>query len=400
MALTPTFLAAVAATQDDVDTFSFVKPAVLSGDVLVLVCGFTVNPGPVVITDASSSAWVQPLSREGASLGDNVLVASREVDDTEGSTITVVFDSPLGGVGTSPLVVCLAYRNIRPLTLEHPFSAVDVTASVSFPCPAQALGTGDLYLGIAHDNLLGNGTTSVPGNTRYNDGPANSTLWIFDLTPAVGAQTVTAQFASSGTALSLVLHPADDPAPYTRMMINLLPPGKVWRLIPGASTLYALLDGLAVSLTRLDRRARDLLVESHPPTAFELLPEYEAELDLDEAATTAERRARIEARTIARQRYRPVDFQNALAPLLGQDAVDVVVIETSHAEAVAMGDVREIFRFYIYRDPGEPGTYYLDSAQELVDQIKPSHTAGHVIESIDFLCDSPADLCDRDILGA
>jgi hypothetical protein len=399
MALTPTHLATVAATQDDVDTFSFEMPDVLSGDVLVLVCGFTVNPGPVVITDASSSAWVQALSREGASLGDNVLVASREVDDTEGSTITVVFDSPLGGVGTSPLVVCLAYRNIRPLTLEHPFSAVDVAASVSFPCPAQALGTGDLYLGIVHDNVMGNGFT-VPGNERYQDGPADSSLVIFDLSPAVGVQTVTAGVASSGTALSLVLHPADDPAPYTRMMINLLPPGKVWRLIPGASTLYALLDGLAVSLTRLDRRARDLLVESHPPTAFELLPEYESELDLDEAATTAERRARIEARTIARQRYRPVDFQNALAPLFGVDPVDVVVIETSHADAVALGDVREIFRFYIYRNPSLPGLYYVDSAQELVDQIKPSHTAGHVIESIDFLCDDPYSLCDRDLLGA
>jgi hypothetical protein len=397
MALTPTFLAAVAATQDDVDTFSFATPPnLISGDVLVLVCGFTAAVIPIHISEDSSATWLEAIARAGASASEYVLVASHTIDDTEGATMTVVFDVP---VGTSPLVVCLAYRNILPLKLEHPFSAVDVVASVSFPCPAQALGTGDLYLGIVHDNVMGNGFT-VPGNERYQDGPADSSLVIFDLSPAAGVQTVTAGVASSGTALSLVLHPADDPAPYTRMMINLLPPGKVWRLISGASTLYALLDGLALSLTRLDRRARDLLVESHPPTAFELLPEYEAELDLDEAATTAERRARIEARTIARQRYRPVDFQNALAPLFGVDPVDVVVIETSHADAVALGDVREIFRFYIYRNPSLPGLYYVDSAQELVDQIKPSHTAGHVIESIDFLCDSPLDLCDRDLLGA
>jgi hypothetical protein len=114
----------------------------------------------------------------------------------------------------------------------------------------------------------------------------------------------------------------------------------------------------------------------------------------------AEARARIVGRLIARQRYRPVDFQEALALILGLDAADVVVIETSAALAASMGDAREIFRFFIYRDPSEPGAYYLDSAQELVDQIKPSHTAGHVIESIDFLCDDPGSLCDRDLIGA
>lgn len=111
-----------------------------------------------------------------------------------------------------------------------------------------------------------------------------------------------------------------------------------------------------------------------------------------------ERRARIVARTIARQRYRPVDFQTALAPLLGQDADDVVVIETTHAQAVAMGDVREIYRFFILRDPNVPGTYYLDSAQELVDQIKPSHTSGHMIETTAALYDDPHSLYDRDLL--
>lgn len=186
--------------------------------------------------------------------------------------------------------------------------------------------------------------------------------------------------------------------PYQRMLGALLPPGK-WRLI-GDAVLPALFLGCADELERIDGRAGNLLNESDPRTAVELLPEYERELELDEASTTAERQARIVARLVARQRYRPVDFQTGLAPLLGLDAADVDVIETSHAMAVAMGDVREIFRFFVYRDPGLPGTYYLDSAQEQVDAIKPSHTAGHVIESIDFLCDDPYSLCDRDLLGA
>lgn len=186
--------------------------------------------------------------------------------------------------------------------------------------------------------------------------------------------------------------------PYQRMMMALLPPGKLWRLVAG--TLSALFLACADELARVDARATDLLRESDPRTAVELLPEYERELDLEEGNTIAERQARIVARLLARQRFRPVDFQLALAPLLGQDAADVVVMERTHAMALAMGDVREIFRFFIYRDPTLPGAYYVDSAQEQVDAIKPTHTAGHVIESIDFLCDDPFSLCDRDLLGA
>lgn len=186
---------------------------------------------------------------------------------------------------------------------------------------------------------------------------------------------------------------------YQRMQMALLPPGKLWRLV-GDSLLAALFLGAADELERFDARVADLLAEADPRTATELLAEYERELDLEETPSTAERRARIVARLIARQRYRPVDFQTALAILLGQDAGDVVVLETSHAVAVSMGDVREIFRFFIYRDPTAPNDYFVDAAQGLVDAIKPSHTQGHVIESVDFLCDDPYSLCDRDLLGA
>jgi hypothetical protein len=185
---------------------------------------------------------------------------------------------------------------------------------------------------------------------------------------------------------------------YQRMQMALLPQGKLWRFV--GSLLSELFLGAADELERFDARAGDLLRESDPSQAVELLPEYEADLELEAASTTAERQARVVSRLIARQRYRPTDFQTSLAPLLGQLAADVVVIETTHAAAVSMGDVREIFRFFVYRDPTDPGAYFVDSAQELVDQIKPSHTAGHVIESIDFLCDDEFSLCDRDLLGA
>lgn len=214
------------------------------------------------------------------------------------------------------------------------------------------------------------------------------------------------------------------PNPYARMMFSLLPPGKAWRP-ERDSLLYKLLAACADELGRIDTRVTDLLNEADPSTCNELLPEYERELGIvvvppptvsagfdggafDSGAfdsgsatieTTAERRAAVVARRVARQRYRPVDFQTALAPLLGQVAANVVVIETSHASALAMGDVREIYRFFIYRNPALTGTYYVTSAQALVDAIKPSHTVGHVIESIAFIAGDPRSICGRDLLG-
>ncbi len=186
---------------------------------------------------------------------------------------------------------------------------------------------------------------------------------------------------------------------YARMLAALLPSGKLWRLI-GASMLYALLQGCAEELVRLHERVDDLLDEADPTTATELLPDFERALKLAPVGTLDERRARVVSRLVSRQRYRPVDFQNALAPLLGQAPANVVVIERTAAFAASIGDVREIFRFFIYRDPSLPGTYFLASAQEMVDKMKPSHTAGHVIESIDARYDSPFSLYDRDLLGA
>ena len=187
-------------------------------------------------------------------------------------------------------------------------------------------------------------------------------------------------------------------ASYQRMLKALLPPGRLRRVVD--SILSAVLLGSADELERLDGRAGVLLAESVPSAADELLEEYEADLDLDPVGTDSERVARVVGRYVARQRYRPVDFQTALALILGQAAAAVVVMETSHAQAVAMGDAREIFRFFIYRDPTAPGTYDVAGAQALVDAIKPSHTLGHVIESINFLCDDPHSLTDRDLLGA
>src|SRR4249920_2248078 len=127
------------------------------------------------------------------------------------------------------------------------------------------------------------------------------------------------------------------------MLLALLPPGRIWRLTAD-SVLSKLMLGSADELDRVDDRVADMLDEVDPTTADELLPEYERELALAAAATIEERRANIVGRLVRRQRFRPVDFQQALAPLLGLDPADVVVIERTRVFVISIGDDREIFR--------------------------------------------------------
>lgn len=192
---------------------------------------------------------------------------------------------------------------------------------------------------------------------------------------------------------------------FARMLKVLLPPGKIWRLDPDG-VLSQVLLATGDELERAEGRIQDLLVEADPRTADELLPDFERELALPSDGTLDERRARVVALLVRRQRYRPVDFQTALAPLLGQAPEDVEVLERKRSIVLLMADDREIYRFFIYRDPSLPGTYDLDAAQELISSpykprrgMKPSHTEGQVIESVDFLCDDEFSLCDRDLLG-
>lgn len=185
---------------------------------------------------------------------------------------------------------------------------------------------------------------------------------------------------------------------YSRMLRLLLPPGHLWKLSPD-SVLGALMLAGGDELARIDIRATDLIREADPQQTEELISDYERELELSSDGTDDERRARIVALLIRRRRARPVDFQTVLAPLLGIDPDDVEVIENSRAFAIATGDDRVIYLFHICRDPGLPGTYDLDAAQDLVDDMAHSHTRGKMIESVDFLCDDEFSLCDRDLLG-
>lgn len=186
---------------------------------------------------------------------------------------------------------------------------------------------------------------------------------------------------------------------YAAMQKLLLPRGKLWDLAP-TSLLSAIFLAAGDELVRISARAVDLARESHAPTTSELLGDFEAQLDLIADGSEAERIARVVARLISRQRFRPTDLQLALASLLGQDAADVVIIETSAADAAATGDQEIIYLYHVYRDPALPGSYDLEGAQSLLDDISHSHTQGRACESISFICEDPQSLCDRDLIGS
>ena len=185
---------------------------------------------------------------------------------------------------------------------------------------------------------------------------------------------------------------------FGRMMKALLPPGRAWRLKASGVLSKALL-GASDELVRVDGRSVDLLVESDPRTADELLPEFESNLDLPSDGTLDERRNRVVAHLVTLQRRRPEDYQRMLAPLFGMEDFEIPIIERHRVFAVLVGADEEIYRFFAYRDPYLAGTYDIESAQALIDKVQDAHTLGYAIESIEFLCDDQFSLCDRDLIG-
>jgi len=79
----------------------------------------------------------------------------------------------------------------------------------------------------------------------------------------------------------------------------LLPRGRVWPREDG-SAQARVLDGLAGVYERQSADAAALLADAFPPTAQDLLPEWEATLGLDGGATMPERRFAVIARLTAR----------------------------------------------------------------------------------------------------
>lgn len=186
---------------------------------------------------------------------------------------------------------------------------------------------------------------------------------------------------------------------YAAVLRQLLPPGRFdWE---AGTVLRNLLLACGDELARVSGRVLDLIEESHVQTASELLDDLDrVYFGAVQTGTDEERRDKLQAQATRRQRNRPADFQDVLASVLDLAPNQVVVLEQDRAHAILVNDDKEIFRFYIYRNPLLPGTYSVDTAQEILDGMSPSHTVGHIIESQDMKCDEATSLCDRDRLGA
>lgn len=83
---------------------------------------------------------------------------------------------------------------------------------------------------------------------------------------------------------------------YTRLLINLLPPGPAWE------GDHPLIEGLAPSLARVHQRASKLMTEIDPGATVELIDRYEAlcglpdECTLDGVQTIMQRQKRLAAK--------------------------------------------------------------------------------------------------------
>ena len=111
-------------------------------------------------------------------------------------------------------------------------------------------------------------------------------------------------------------------ADMTAAVQALMPQGVVWPRQDGTDQ-WRVLSGIARSANRLRARARALLVDAFPPTAFHLLPEWEATLGLPDpcagpAPSLQERRAQVTAR-LAGEGGQSVPFLIAHAGRLGYE---------------------------------------------------------------------------------
>ena len=188
-------------------------------------------------------------------------------------------------------------------------------------------------------------------------------------------------------------------AAYAIQLQALLPTGPAWPRDPDA-VLGRLLAGWAEEFGRLDARAHQLLDETDPRSAYELLGDWERVLGLPDpctaAATTLSARRLACWRKLAFQSGQTPAFYIAMAAAIGFEIEihefdpDVDDYDASLSAAVAAGRWRHIWRVHVlnggtfnYMVAGDPaGTALLDGdaaldLECLILAAKPAHS--HVI---------------------
>jgi uncharacterized protein YmfQ (DUF2313 family) len=109
-------------------------------------------------------------------------------------------------------------------------------------------------------------------------------------------------------------------AEYRNQLVQLLPKGKAWEILPG-NVMDNLLNGVAIELARTDGRGDDLLDEADPRTTYELLEDWERVFGLPDDCTGPEdslesRRQQIVSKMVMRGNQ-SIQFFKDLAAALG-----------------------------------------------------------------------------------
>ncbi|MGE4323397.1 MAG: YmfQ family protein [Sphingobium sp.] len=188
---------------------------------------------------------------------------------------------------------------------------------------------------------------------------------------------------------------------YAAQLQALLPTGPAWPREAGA-TLTALVAAEAEELARLDERAWELLEETDPRTAYELLGDWERVLGLPDpctaSATTISARQLACWRKLAYQAGQTPAFYIALAASIGFEIEihefdpNVDDYDASLSAEVAAGRWRYIWRVHVLNagtfnhmiagDPAGTALVEGDMALDLeciIGRARPAHT--HVIFS-------------------
>ena len=128
---------------------------------------------------------------------------------------------------------------------------------------------------------------------------------------------------------------------YRQQLFALLPQGAAWTR-EADSTLYQLLEALATQLAKVDQRARELLRETDPREAIELLDAWEAVLGLPDAChgvdtTIQERRAAVWGKLVTMGGQSQAFFIT-LAKALGYDVTITEFMRPLRCNQGAAGD--------------------------------------------------------------
>jgi uncharacterized protein YmfQ (DUF2313 family) len=165
---------------------------------------------------------------------------------------------------------------------------------------------------------------------------------------------------------------------YLTTLQALLPPGAAWSRSPDAE-LTKLLDALAVEFERIDQRALDLVAESDPATADELLGDWERVLgivDPGAVPSLADRRARAHGTFIARGGQTPSFFVQLAATWGYEIEISLYDPFTVGRSTVGQALTNEqwLFVWKIHEVSGPAGSDRAEAFRNTVRGLAQSHT--------------------------